>query len=51
MRINIVNSSVEINLLIFNDVIRTDRKYFRKVVETLNMPNKLLFTLAQTALK
>ena len=31
MRINIANSSGEI-VLIFNDVIRAYRKYFRKVV-------------------
>ena len=51
VRINIANSSEEINILIFNDAIRAYRKYFRKVVETWNMQNKLLYSLAQTAHK
>ena len=51
MRMNIVNSSREINILIFNDPIRVYRKYFRKIVETWNMQNKVLNLLAQTAHK
>ena len=42
VRINIANSSGEINILIFKNVIRSYRKYFWKVVETWNMQNKLL---------
>ena len=34
VRINIANSSGEIDILIFNNAIRGYRKYFRKVVET-----------------
>ena len=43
MRINIANGSGEIDILIFNNAIRAYRKYFRKVVETWNMQNKLLY--------
>ena len=51
VRINIANSSGEINNLIFNNAIRAYRKYFQKVVETWNMQNKLLYSLAQTTHK
>ena len=34
LRINIANSSGEINILIFNNAIRAYRKYFRKGVAT-----------------
>ena len=34
-----------------NDVIYAYRKYFRKVVETWNMQNKIIYSLAQTAHK
>ena len=46
MRMNIVNSSREINILIFNDAIREYRKYFQKVVDTWNMQNKVLYYCA-----
>ena len=49
--INIAISSGEFNILIFNNVIRAYRKYFQKVVETWNMQNKVLYSLAQTAHK
>ena len=43
VRINMTNSSGEINILIFKNAIRAYRKYFRKVVETRNMQNKILY--------
>ena len=48
VRINIANSSGEINFLFFNNAIHAHRKYFQKVVETGNMQNKLLYSLPQT---
>ena len=51
MRMNIVNSSREINILIINNAIRAYKKYFRKVVEMWNMQNKVLYSLVQTAHK
>ena len=51
MCIDIANSSGEINIFIFNDAIRAYTKNFRKVVETWNRQNKVVYSQAQTAHK